>query len=214
MKRGYRVLSLFFSDPFMWLSFLWIVILEWSFMTWFRPPLMMKVVTGGMGIVLWSAWPILFFQSNRFRKRYHRMSYESSVDELEKNLDLCSESFRNPARDCLALLSNIRQEFKSQIFQNEMDLIFQNLFDLSRNHGQLYSRIHQFGTKQQKQTMQSILQQQVTSVENSLMALKTFSGHLTLLEVQPLDYEKIGSDLKAINQGLQEAIQEMRDEEI
>jgi hypothetical protein len=57
--------------------------------------------------------------------------------------------------------------------------------------------------------METVLKQQIRSVENSLSALKAFSGNLTLLDVHPEDYEKIGGHLKDINQELQNVIQEV-----
>jgi len=209
MGRGNQVLKIFLSYPFTWLAFLLIIIVEWAFIKWFQPPLMMKFLIIGIGVAMLAVWPVLFFRSKVFRKLYNRMPYEIDMKELEKILQSCSESFRKPARECLILLDNTRQEFQSQVFQSELDRIFQNLFDLSQNHVQLYSRLQQFGTAQQKQTMQTILQQQVRSVENSLTALKAFSGNLTLLDAHPEDHERMGSDLKAINQELQNVIQEV-----
>ena len=191
MRRGHRVLKIFLSYPFTWLVLLEILIIEWAFMLWFKPPLTMKLVGVGIGIIMLAVWPILFLRSQVFHTRYNRMPYETKMKELEKLLKSCSESFRKPAEDCLVLLDNVRQEFQSRTFQTELDQIFQNLFDLSRNHVQLYSRLQQFGTAQQKHTMETDLKQQVRSVENSLSALKAFSGHLTLLHVHPEDYEKI-----------------------
>lgn len=107
------------------------------------------------------------------------------------------------------LLDNIQEEFPGSPFQSDLERILQNLLDVSRNHAQFYSRLQQFGTSQQQRTMQSVLQQQVRSVENSLTTLKAFSGHLTLLDTHPEDYERIGSDLKTINQELEDVIQEV-----
>ncbi len=209
MGRSNQVIKIFLMYPFTWLALLLIVIIEWAFIKWFQPPLTMIFLVAGIGIVLLAAWPILFLRSDVFRKLYNQMPYKADMEELEKLLKSCSESFREPARECLALLNKTRQEFQSHVFQSELDRIFQNLFDVSRNHVQLYSRLQQFGTIQQKQTMQDILKQQVKSVENSLTALKMFSGNLTLLDAHPEDYERMGSDLKAINQELQNVIQEV-----
>jgi hypothetical protein len=209
MGRSNQVLKIFLTYPFTWLTFLLIIIIEWTFITWFQPSLPMTLLVIGIGIVMLAAWPILFLRSNVFRALYNQLPYKTDMEALEKLLKSCSESFGRPARECVALLDKTRQEFQSRVFQSELDGIFQNLSDLSQNHAQLYSRFQQFGTAQQKQTMQDILKQQVRSVENSLTALKTFSGNLTLLDTHPEDYEKMGSDLKAINQELQNVIQEV-----
>lgn len=163
----------------------------------------------GLGVLLLLVWPVLLLRSQAFRQRYQRLPYELDVKALEELLKSCSKPFRKSSLECLALLENVRQEFQSQTFQSELDRIFHNLFELSRNHSQLYARYQQFGTDRQQQTMQHLLQQQVSSVQNSLTSLKTFSGNLTLLEAHPEDHERMGSDLKAINQELQNVIQEV-----
>ena len=209
MGRSQHVAKIFLAHPFTWLALLVIIILEGAFMAWFRPPLLMTLLMLGIGAALLAAWPVMFLRSTVFQTLYNQMPYETERQELEKLLKSCSESFRKPAQECLALLDKIRREFQADPFQSDLDNIFQNLLDLSRNHVQFYARQQKFGTAQQKQTMQNVLKQQVLSVENSLTALKTFSGHLTLLDARPEDYEKIGSDLKAINQELQNVIQEV-----
>ncbi|NJL59900.1 MAG: hypothetical protein HC887_09915 [Desulfobacteraceae bacterium] len=84
-----------------------------------------------------------------------------------------------------------------------------NLTDLTRNHLQLYSRSRQFGTDEQQQAMMGLIQQQIRSVEESLTALKRFSGNLTLFDSQINTQKDIDEELKLINQGLQEAIREV-----
>ncbi len=209
MTRRPEVTKIVLTYPFTWLAGLFVVVPEWAFFAWFRPPFLIGAGMVGLGLVLLVIWPVIFLRSQAFRQLYMRLPNELDMKELKKLLRTCSDSFRKPAQECLALLDNTRQEFQSQTFQSELDRIFQNLFDLSRNHSLLYARLQQFGTTQQQKAMQHILQQQVRSVENSLTALKTFSGNLTLLDAHPEDYERMGSDLKAINQELQNVIQEV-----
>jgi hypothetical protein len=209
MRGRNQVLKIFFTYPLTWLAVIVTIGMEWAFIKWFHPPLLMTFMLFGLGIVMLAVWPLVFLKSQAFRQRYNQMPYETDLKELEKTLAACSESFRKPAQECLVLLDKIRQEFQAPMFQDELDRIFRNLFDLSRNHVQLYSRTQQFGTAQQKQTMQNILKQQVRSVENSLTALKAFSGNLTLLDTHPEEYEGMGNNLKAINQELQNVIQEV-----
>jgi hypothetical protein len=205
-----QILKILLTYPFTWLAVIVIVGIEWAFNQWFHPPLLLTLLMVGLGMVMLAVWPILFLKSPYFRQHYNQMPYETDLKELEKTLASCSEAFRKPAQECLALLAKIRREFhQAATFQAELDRIFQNLFDLSRNHGQFYARTKEFGSAQQKQTMQNVLQQQVLSVENSLTALKTFSGNLTLLDTHPEEYNNMGNDLKTINQGLQNVIQEV-----
>jgi hypothetical protein len=209
MEREQRVAKIFWMNPFTWLAGFFVIVSEWGFITWFQPPLTIVAGVIAVGVVLLALWPLLFLKSGAFRQRYTQLPHELELKELNKLLESCAETFRRPAQECLALLESTRREFQSQAFQSELDLIFYNLSDLSRNHVLLYGRRNQFGTDEQKRTMQSILQQQVRSVENSLSALRSFSGNLTLLDAHPEDHAKMGSNLKAINQELQNVIQEV-----
>ena len=208
MERRQFMSKIVLAYPLTWAAGGVIIALEGAFWAWFHPPLPLLLLMWGLGAALWALWPVMFFRSSDFRALFTRMPYEAGRPELEKILTACSEAFRKPAQECLTLLDKIRQEFEAETFRSELTEIFQNLVDLSRNHVQFYARLQKFGTAQQKQTMQNVLKQQILSVENSLTALKTFSGNLTLLDAHPEDYEKIGSDLKAINQELQNVIQD------
>lgn len=209
MERRPNVMKTLFTYPFTWIAFVIIVLLEAVFFWWFTPPFLMKVAFLGAGAVMVILWPVLFFTSNTFRQIVQQLPYKANVHSLETVLKSCSPAFRKPAQECLALLDRTRQEFQSQTFHSELDLIFQNLYDLSQNHAQLYTRVQTFGTADQKRTMQHLLQQQISSVENSLNSLKTFSGNLTLLDTNPIDHEQMGNSLKAINDELQHVIQEV-----
>ncbi len=209
MEREQRAAKIFWMNPFTWLAFLFVIACEWGFISWFQPPFLITVGSSAAGIVLLALWPLLFFKSGAFRQRYTQLPRELELKELSKLLDSCAESFRRPAQECLALLGSMREEFQSQSFQSELDRIFYNLSDLSRNHVLLYSRLQQFGTEEQQRTMVGILQQQERSVENSLDTLRSFSGNLTLLDAHPEEYAKMGDNLKAINQELQNVIQEV-----
>lgn len=209
MKRGSQVGKIFFSSPFTWMALLAIVVLEWIFISWFQPPFSLMAGVLGLGVVMLVLWPVFYLRSGAFRRRYQQSPHDTDVAELKGLLTSCSDSFRRPVEECLMLLDNIQEEFPGSPFQSDLERILQNLLDVSRNHAQFYSRLQQFGTSQQQRTMQSVLQQQVRSVENSLTTLKAFSGHLTLLDTHPEDYERIGSDLKTINQELEDVIQEV-----
>jgi hypothetical protein len=185
------------------------MLFEGFFIWWFTPPLLMQMLAVGIGIILLASWPVIFLRSQAFREIAQQLPYKADVHALHTVLKSCSDGFRKPALECLALLDRTRQEFQSQTFHSELDRIFQNLYDLSRNHVQLYTRVQKFGTAEQKRTMQHLLQQQVTSVQNSLTTLKAFSGNLTLLDTNPDDYKQMGNDLKAINDELQHVIQEV-----
>lgn len=202
-----RALPLILASPLTWLALLIILGAEAAFYVWFQPPRLMFGVLCGVGALLFLLWPIFYLRSGDFQTMAEQLPYKTDVSALEKLLKTCDEPFQKPAYECLALLEKIQQEFGSQTFQSDLDRIVENLTHLSHNHLQLASRLQRFGTAQQKQLMQSILQQQVRSVENSLTTLKAFSGNLTLLEAHPEDAEKMGSDLKGINEELEHVIQ-------
>ena len=181
--------------------------LETAFLRWFQPPLTLMAIMIVVGGILVLIWPILLLRSQNFREMYQEMPYKSDITELQKRLKSCQASFRAPAEECLAMIEKIQQEFQADTFRSDLERIIENLMELTQNHLQLTSRLERFGTPQQKQLMQSILAQQVRSVENSLTTLRAFSGNLTLLEANPEDIEKIGSDLRAVNQELEHVIQ-------
>jgi len=209
MGRQQNVFKILFTYPLTWAAIGIVATLEGCFFWWFAPPLAMKIILIAAGVALIVAWPVIFLTSKTFRQLIEQQPYKANMNTLAVTLKSCSPAFRKPAQDCLALLDRTRQEFQSQTFHSELDRIFQNLYDLSRNHAQLNTRVKKFGTVEQKRTMQHLITQQVQSVQNSLNSLKTFSGNLTLLDTNPDDYEQMGNDLKAINDELQHVIQEV-----
>lgn len=195
------------ASPFTWVALLIVVGLEIAFYRWFQPPLTLAALIIGLGGMLLLIWPVLFLRSQSFREVYQEMPYKSDVSDLQKRLKSCHASFRAPAEECIVMIEKIQQEFQADTFRGDLERIIENLMELTQNHLQLTSRLERFGTPQQKQLMQSILDQQVRSVENSLTTLRAFSGNLTLLEANPEDVEKIGSDLRTVNQELEHVIQ-------
>ncbi len=209
MGRQQNVFKILFTYPLTWAAIGIVAALEGFFLWWFAPPLLMSIILIAAGVALIVAWPVIFLTSKTFRQLIEQQPYKANMNTLAATLKSCSPAFRKPAQDCLALLDRTRQEFQSQTFHSELDRIFQNLYDLSQNHAQLYTRVQKFGTAEQKRTMQHLIKQQVQSVENTLNSLKTFSGNLTLLDTNPDEYEQMGNDLKAINDELQHVIQEV-----
>ncbi len=209
MGRQQNVFKILFTYPFTWVAIGVVAAFEGFLMWWFTPAMLMKIIMIAAGGALIVAWPVIFFTSKTFRQLAQQQPYRANMQTLSTTLKSCSPAFRQPAQACLALLDRTRQEFQSQSFHSELDRIFQNLYDLSHNHAQLYTRVQKFGTADQQRTMQHLIQQQVQSVENTLNSLKTFSGNLTLLDTNPGDYEQMGNDLKAINDELQHVIQEV-----
>jgi hypothetical protein len=209
MMRSERIFSAIAAYPLTWLSFFIVIAMEWAFMAWFEPPMLIKFTAIGAGGILLLLWLIIFTRSETFWRRYNRMPEEIDNDELGKLLLGCHPAFRQAATECLIMVKKIRKEFKGKSFQDEVDWLMKNLTDLAQNHIQLYSRSREFGTEEQKQAMNDLIGQQVKSVEDSLVALKRFSGNLTLFDSQLNTQKEIDAELKTINQGLQEAIKEV-----
>lgn len=209
MGRVGRVVQLLLSSPQTWLVLIMVGVLEWGFFSWFQPSPAMAAASGGMGLLLLALWPVLYLRSESFSRRYYQTPEAVKSEDLEKRLDACHPSFRKPALACLALARQIGQEFTHAEFQDEVESLLQNLNELAVNHVELLERSRRFGTPQQKQTMARLLQDQADSVKHSLTALQRFSGNLTLFDLHVKDQKEIDGELKAINFGLQDAIQEI-----
>ncbi|MGK5095050.1 hypothetical protein WDW89_23950 [Deltaproteobacteria bacterium TL4] len=212
MERNLRFLKTLFSSPFTWLVLLSLLGWEWGFMAWFQPPWIVKLPLAFVGFALMFLWPVLFLKSAEFREQFNRMPYEEELEDLETLLEHCPQNFNIPTKESLILVQKIKAEFKERAYVAELSNILVNLTQLSKNHYQLYTRSQYFGTKQQKHAMLGLLNQQVHSVQTSLNDLRTLSGHLTLIEAQSELDENMEKTLKAINQGLSDAIQEIYEE--
>jgi hypothetical protein len=210
MKRFERILSTIVSYPLTWAALFTVIALVWGGIKWFEPPLLISLAMVATGLVLLLLWPVLFFRSQDFWNRYNRMPSDISMEDLKKMLSECHPAFRQTGMDYLAMVDKIRQEFQARTFQDEVDGLTRNLTELTRNHLQLYTRSRQFGTAEQKQDMDNLIRSQVKSVEDSLTALNRFSGNLTLFDSQVTAQKEIDTELKLINQGLQEAIKEVQ----
>ncbi len=208
-NRWERIVTAIFLYPLTWLAFCIVIAAEWVFIRWFEPPMLINLGIIGIGLLLLALWIAIFIRSEEFRRRYNRMPDEIDRDDLEKLVSQCHPEFARYVRECLIMIGKIRKEFQRQAFQGEVEGLLMNLTDLTRNHLQLYSRSRQFGTDEQQQAMQELIRQQIGSVEESLTALKRFSGNLTLFDSQINTQKDIDEELKLINQGLQEAIREV-----
>lgn len=198
--------------PFTWFAVFLIVVMEWGYMKWFHPPFWMGAAALGVGLIALLLWPVVFFRSGDFQRRYRRRQDMDRIEEIRNLLTGCLPDFQKPALECLALAEKIRQEFSESSFQDEVDTLLTNLAELTHNHVELLDRSGKFGTDQQKASMKGLLDHQTASVRSALTALKRFSGNLTLFDTHLKDRQEIDGELKAINSGLQDAIQEVHHE--
>lgn len=69
------------SHPATWLATLTVVGLEWSFMTWFQPNLLIAGLSLGLGFLLLILWPTIFLKSDAFADAY----FGSAKVEIDRN---------------------------------------------------------------------------------------------------------------------------------
>lgn len=207
-----RVIKIFLTSSQTWFALSTTVILVSAFIQWFSPSMPMLLAVLAAGILLVLMWPAIFFRSDVFQKKYRSVPEEIETVDLENLLQDCTPSFRKPAMACLILARKIHEKFKTQAFHDEVNSLLQHLAELAVNHKELLERSREFGTDEQKQAMERLLQQQAETVEASLSALKRFSGNLTLFDLHFKDQKEIDGEIKAINLGLQEAIREIQHE--
>lgn len=126
---------------------------------------------------------------------------------------MSSPEFRSPAEKSLVLIKKIADAFPDDTYSGETDLMLLNIQFLAESNVELYARIKSFGTKDQKQSMNSLLGSQINSINNTYETLQRFSGNLTLMDAnvneQALNQT---SELKLINQGLQDTIKEIQND--
>ncbi len=209
MERGSRILNIIWKSKKTWLAVIITGLLEGAFFLWFQPAALMLFAAVGVGLLSLLLWPVVYVRSEEFRRLYHGLPEALEEGDLKRLLAFCEPGFREPALECLALAEKIRREFKDQGFIEEVDSMLTHLFQLTRNHTELYQRAQTFGTEDQKEAMRRMLSRQAASVEDALTAMKRFSGNLTLFDLRMKDQKEIDTELKAINMGLQDALKEV-----
>ena len=205
-----NLFRIFFSDSFSWLALALCTGLAWLFIWWFHASWIaafLIIVASGSLIGLWFYFLIksgspaaasgsISLDSEEFKK---------SIPHLKK----CPDNFRKPVLECMLLTDRIRAEFKNDHYKNEIENLLKNITHLIFNHAKLYQRSREFGTDKQKKHMQLILNKQVDSVNNSLSALQSFSGNLTLMDVHATFDSQVNDNLKSINESLADALEEV-----
>jgi hypothetical protein len=121
----------------------------------------------------------------------------------------CPEPFRAPAVESLSLIERVSREFPGQTYSYELESMVSNIRELAVNYKTLWDRSQLFGDADQKKRMNAIMQGQLIALGNTLSTLKTFSGNLTLLAANEEQSQAATDQLKDINQGLKEVIEEL-----
>jgi len=194
-----------------WAAVAAITVFHALFAWWFRPSLPMHGLALVLDLAGLSAWAVLAFSSPALRGRLATMPYERQAEGLRRTLAGCAAEFREMALECAALVERISAEFKEDS-QLELGLVLANLSTLAVSNRELVERARAFGTEEQKARMRRLMDRQLDSVRGALKSLQAFSGNLTLLEARA-DRSTVDTDqLKYVNEGLQEVLQELSDE--
>lgn len=198
-----------FTYPLTWVAVAFTALLHGLFTLIFRPPLFWTLVAFGADLAALALWFVFAFKSEAFKKRFNRMPYESKSRELFPVIRACSPAFRSPAEEAVRMIERINAEFPDQTYSAELSLMLVNIQDLAGNHRRLFERAGHFGDADQKKRMDKILGSQVEAMKNTLATLKTFSGNLTLLAANVEQSRTATNELKDLNQGLKEVIEEI-----
>jgi len=197
--------------PYSWAVLAILIIFTTIFHLWFPPSLLITLLIIAIDILGLGIWFVLAFKSEKFKEIFSKMPYEENTAMILETLSSCPASFKKPATEFVELIKSITKEFSSEASQYEFELMLANLLVLSKNHKKLHDRSLHFGTEEQKQRMESIMKQQVKTINNTLNTLKTFSGNLTLIAANQEQGTSATDELKYINQGMQEVIEEFEE---
>ena len=214
-RKSGRWLIVLLQFPLTWIAIAASIGFGLVFEFWFQPTALPRLIAWASAALAFLLWPVFFFSSSKFQVLLNKMPYEKlKVGELKADLRSCPDEFSEPVLECIELTNRIRREFEDHAYLAEIDSLLHNLQNLVDSYSQLYTRAQEFGTENQKRSMQAILHNQLLSVKKSLEALRTFSGNLTLLDANARYSSEIFDEIKAINYGLTQAIEEVSDDSI
>jgi hypothetical protein len=200
----------FFSDYFSWLALLICAGFAFLFIWWFHASWLASLLIISGSVFLIGLWGLWFLKSGGLSPAPGAITVDS--EEFRKSiphLKKCPDNFRKPVLECMLLTDRIRTEFKNDHYKSEIENLLKNIAHLIYNHAKLDQRSREFGTDKQKKHMQLILNKQVDSVNNSLAALQSFSGNLTLMDVHATFDSNVNDNLKSINESLADALEEV-----
>jgi hypothetical protein len=210
MDRGVgKLFQFLLSRSATWLGIAALGLLYALFTWWFQPSLPMHGLAVLIVVLSLAFGFFLNLSSPALKEFLNRMPYESRGRELKRLLPGCTRRFRELGAECLSLTEKIGAEFGDQGDDAELGSIVGNLVRLAESNRELRERSQAFGTAEQKNAMDRLLDRQLASLENILTQLKAFSGNLTLLRATTEQGAVSVDDLRAINQGLEEALKEV-----
>lgn len=204
-----RFLKFIFSYTYTWLTFGIILIVNILFFIIFSPPTFLSIILIIGSIFFGFFWIIMQINSPDFISQSKNILQRVNVSELKRILKNCDPSFKEKAEEILKLLGKISSEFKEKHSLEELDYLIDNLYSLSQNNRDLYKRLEEFGTKDQKAIMREKINTHIKSLQETYEMLQTFSGNLALLEANFNEVKSVSTKLKYINQTMQDLIKEI-----
>jgi hypothetical protein len=199
----------FFSYPLTWLAFGILVLLHLLFMLLFQPTLLWSLLAVALDLAGLVLWFVFAFKSESFRRHLNRMPYENRAKDVLAIINACEPNFKKPALESMELIQRINKEFSDRTYSSELALMVSNIQELALNYQKLSERALHFGNAEQKKRMNSIMTGQRTAVNNTLNTLRTFGGNLTLIAANEEQSQTITEELKDLNEGLKEVIEEL-----
>lgn len=198
-----------FTYPLTWAVTGLIAVLHVVFNLLFAPSMIFTIIAFAVDLAGFCTWFVIAFKSEDFKKHYNKMPYENRTKEIGEIVRSCPEPFRTPAVQSLSLIDKVTREFPGQTYSFELESMVSNIRELAVNYRTLAERSQHFGDADQKKRMESIMNGQLNALNNTLSTLKTFSGNLTLLAANEEQSQAATDQLKDINQGLKEVIEEL-----
>ena len=212
-SKLYQYLKAFFFYPFTLAVLSLITLSHVAFYYWFDPSFVIHLSAFIVDIISLLLWIYICIKSERFQLFINQMVSKRSLENLKYILSQCDENFKFPALECIQLSYEIGKNFSDHMNTQELINFLDNMSHIARDHMNLLNRSTRFGTENQKQRMISILNHQVDSMKSTLDTMRSFSGNLTLLSASLENHAMVARELRAINQGLHEVIQEFEDDE-
>ncbi|RPJ07100.1 MAG: hypothetical protein EHM28_08330 [Spirochaetaceae bacterium] len=202
-------LGAIFTYPPTWAVIGLIAVFHLVFTLIFAPGMIFSIIALVVDFLGYCTWFVIAFKSEDFKKHFNKMPYENRTQEIGKVVAVCPEPFRKPASESLALIDRVTREFPDQTYSFELESMVSNIRELAVNYKTLADRAQHFGDADQKKRMESIMNGQINALNTTLSTLKTFSGNLTLLAASEEQSQAATDQLKDINQGLKEVIEEL-----
>ncbi len=204
-----RFLRFLFGYFYTWIVAGILVLTGILFFIIFNPPTFLILPYIGISFFFIIIWGIIQVNSPDFVAQSKNILQRINIYELKKILKDCDPKFKEIGENILKLLSKISLEFKQKQSLEELDYLLDNIFLLSQNNRDLYKRLQEFGTKEQKNIMREKINNHIKSLDETYNMLQAFSGNLTLLEANFNEVKSVSTKLKYINQTMQDLIKEV-----